>query len=589
MIPSTGIRLSIRFLLAASCLLWGGISTSFGQVVFKAETDARQVVENGVFNVEYTLENAVSNSFSPPDFTGFQVVSGPSRSQSTTVINGQMSQSMSFGYTLLAKKEGKYTISPATILVNGKRISSNTLSVEVVKPAPGSPDASQDIFLRAEVDSLPIYPGQQQYLYYKIYTQVNIRDYSTISEDRYDNFYFRYVKDFDRRPQRVVINGKQYTAQVIKTVALFPQKTGTFTIDPMVLNVWVPKPGTSGSRGFFRSYNHINKQVTSKPVTIQVLPLPAGAPGSFSGGVGSFRVFAAIDERKITTDDALVLQMRVIGNGDERRWTAPRIGLEDKFEVFEPDTKNERAIDQNGSIVAEKTFEYLLIPKETGTIRFTVPFSYFDPDSAKYITIDSRPFTIQVTEGTGTRESGNEEDVTSGERQEIQPFMANPDFSGSRKPFFRSPVFWFLAVLPFFLVGVIYYQERRKEAYLRLDPAKRKMLEAKKKAMEHLASAEKLKSTGSVKAYYEALGAAIFGYVSDKLGIPLADLSMSTIGEKVDTLGISADSRAKLMSLLSRCQFMVYGGGSGDGQREAFYEETLQLITSLETELTATM
>lgn len=556
------------------------------QITFQASSNASQVVENGVFTVEFTLQNAISNAFTPPDFKPFKVVSGPSTSQSTSIINGKRSQSMSLRYSLLATTLGKHTIGPARINVNGNRLQTQPIQVEVVKAAPGSGSSDgPDIFLRAEIDSAQIYPGQQQFLYYKIYTQVNIRDYSSISEDQYEDFYFRYVKDFDRRPQQVVIDGKQYTSQIIKTVALFPQKTGVFTIDPFILNIWVPKPGANTSRSFFRTYNHVNKQISSNPVSINVSPLPLGAPESYSGAVGKFNVQASIDKQKITTDDALVLRMRVVGDGDSRRWSAPKIGLDDQFEVFEPNIIHEKSVDQNGIVMSEKTFEYLMIPKKTGVLRFSAPFTFFSPDSMRFVTLNSRRFTVQVSQGANT--AGDRIDDLSGESEalNIEDFKPHGKMYQSRSSFFASPLFWLLAILPFCLLGVVAFLERKKSDYLSMDPEKRKMLEAKRKALQRLKEAESLQNEGSSKDYYDSISKAIFGYVSDKLKIPHAELSYSSIKSKVDQLGVDSEKRERLMSILSKCQFLVYGGGTAGDERKEMFDHTLQLITELEAEI----
>jgi hypothetical protein len=556
------------------------------QITFEAKSDANQVVENGVFNVEFKLNNATSRSFTPPDFSAFKVVSGPSTSQSTTIINGQMSQSMSLTYSLLATKVGKFTIGPAAIVVNGNRLKSKPIQIEVVKAAPGGGSgALGEIFLKAEIDTVQIYPGQQQFLYYTIYTQLNVRDMSAISEDSYDDFYFRYVKDFDRRPQQVVINGAQYTSRIIKTVALFPQKTGTFTIDPLIMNVWVPKPGANTSRSFFRTYNHITKQVSSKPVTIIVSALPPGAPSSFSGAVGSFKMQSSIDRQKLTTDDALVLRMRVVGDGDSRRWSPPEIGLEDKFEVFEPNIINEKSVDQNGVVVSEKTFEYLMIPKKNGMMRFSVPFTYFSPDSSRYITLYSQRYTLNVSPGKNqSSDDINEVDIDP-ESIELLPFKSYAGLKPIKKSFFLSPLYWILILIPFCVLGVLFYLERKKSRYLSLDPEKRKMLEAKKRAMFRLKNAEQLLESGSSKAYYESISAAIFGYVSDKLKIPMSELSNASINSKINQLGVATNEKDRLMKILSQCQLMVYGGGTPGTERQVVFDETLQLITDLEIEL----
>jgi hypothetical protein len=277
--------------------------------------------------------------------------------------------------------------------------------------------------------------------------------------------------------------------------------------------------------------------------------------------------------------------MRVVGDGDSRRWSPPEIGLEDKFEVFEPNIINEKSVDQNGVVVSEKTFEYLMIPKKNGMMRFSVPFTYFSPDSSRYITLYSQRYTLNVSPGKNqSSDDINEVDIDP-ESIELLPFKSYAGLKPIKKSFFLSPLYWILILIPFCVLGVLFYLERKKSRYLSLDPEKRKMLEAKKRAMFRLKNAEQLLESGSSKAYYESISAAIFGYVSDKLKIPMSELSNASINSKINQLGVATNEKDRLMKILSQCQLMVYGGGTPGTERQVVFDETLQLITDLEIEL----
>lgn len=570
--------------------LIGICSLSSAQVKFNAYSNAQEVVENGVFTVEFRLENTSATRIIPPEFKEFDVVGGPDRSQSTTIINGKVKSSVSWSYSLLAKKEGTFRIGPATAVVDGNRLQTKPFSIRVVKAAKdanGNLTDEAQIILRAEIDSADIYPGQQAFLHYKIYTQLNIRDFSSLSEDKYEDFYFRYVRDFDRRPKQVVIDGRQYTSQVVKSIALFPQKTGTFDIDPYVLNVWVPQPGSGNSRSFLRRFNNINKRIASNSARLNVIPLPENPPPTFTGGVGEYQINTRIDKRQMTTDDALVLRMQVIGNGDSRRWSAPDIGLDDDFEVYEPSIVTEKSVDQNGKIITEKIFEYLMIPKRTGTLRFVAPFSYFNPDSTQYVTLKSPVHTVHVSQGKNGKRALTEAIQQESESEKIEPFINDTTLRTSGKSFFLSPAYWVMSILPFGFLGVVLYKDRKKAGYLSLDPAERKHREARLKALGRLKEAEAKMSEADHKMFYESISKAIYGYVSDKLRIPMADLSTSTIANKVDQLNVEAKDREALLGILSQCQLMLYGAGGETDQRQSVYDNTLGLITELEKQFSA--
>ena len=183
------------------------------QVSFVASTDAKQVVENGYFQVTYTLNNARGGNFKAPSFKKFKVLNGPSRSMSTTIINGKATQKVSYSYSLQPSKVGKITLAPATINVNGKTLKSNALLIDVIKASEASKNASeeQQIFVKAEIDTNLVYVGQQLVVDYKLYTTVNIENYDIAFEPEYQGFFARDIRRFDSRAVREVVDGVQYT------------------------------------------------------------------------------------------------------------------------------------------------------------------------------------------------------------------------------------------------------------------------------------------------------------------------------------------------------------------------------------------
>ena len=559
------------------------------QVRFVATTQARQVVVNGVFEVSFTLENAEGRDFQPPPFTSFEVISGPSMSMSTTIINGRRSQSRSYRYTLMAEQEGIFTIGPATIRTGSQVLATDPLTVEVVKGRAGTTSDGQtvptdeEVFLRMVVDTTKAHPGQQLRIDYKLYTTVNIRNYSTLKEDGYEDFFFRYVKDFTERAYLEVVDGIQYKVQTLKSLALFPQQTGSITIEPLVINVGVGVRDTR--RSFFFNTRTIPKTLRSNDVTIEVVPVPEPQPATFTGAVGSYQMDVQINRRELTTDDALVLTVLITGDGDAKRWAPPTLDyLGDRFEMYDPKILQDRFVDVGGVMENTKQIEYLLIPRNPGLTSFQVDFTYYDVDSSAYVTLQSRPIALNVRPGDGT----------TNDTALIADEMASRDITGLRSPkqirhaapvFLFSPLYWILLAIPLLMLSGATVIRRRRLAFAGLDPAERKRLRALKTAMRHLETARSLVE-GDSRPFYESISLALFSYVSSKLRIAPSELTKDNLLRRMEEAGIDATQRAAVMDVVRRCELVLYAGGADAQSHQAVYDETLELITGIERSLT---
>jgi len=273
---------------------------SIAQVSFVASTDAKQVIENGYFQITFTLNNAKGSNFKAPSFKKFKVLNGPNRSMSTTIINGNASQKISYSYSLQPNKIGKFTIAPATIVANGKRMKSNAVKVEVIKASAANKNATaeQQLFVKAEIDTSLVYLGQQLVVDYKLYTTINIENHDIAFEPEYQGFFARDIRRFDSRQVREVIDGVEYTTKVLKRIALFPQQTGLQTIAPMTVRLGVIT-GNKRRNSFFFSNQIKPVNVQTNPLEINVKSLPTPVPPSFSGAVGKYAMNSFLDKTNI--------------------------------------------------------------------------------------------------------------------------------------------------------------------------------------------------------------------------------------------------------------------------------------------------
>jgi len=273
---------------------------------FDASTNARQIILGTPFDVSFTLKNARGSQLRPPSFKDVEVVSGPTTSTSMSIINGQQSSEESYIYTVQPKRVGKLRIGSASIVANGKKMTSKPLTI----------DAEARI-------------GQQVVLDYKLFTQVAIENYNIISESEYPGFYTTEMREFRGNIIKEVVNGVQYSTKIIKRVALFPQQAGLLTVDAadMQLGISLEDPKNPRRRSFFYTPKVKMHRTKTKEVKISVQDLPPNAPPSFTGAVGKYRITPLIETNTLTTDEALTIRLSINGNGDVKQVQAPPLIL----------------------------------------------------------------------------------------------------------------------------------------------------------------------------------------------------------------------------------------------------------------------
>lgn len=549
------------------------------QTTFEATTDARRILENSYVEVTFTLSNAQGGQFSPPAFEDFLVVTGPSRSVSTSMINGNVSRTQAYSYTLKPRRTGTFTIGSASINVNRTTLQTKPLTIEVVKGKKGATGAGEQIFIRAEPSTQTAYVGQQVLLDYKLYTTLDVESFNILEESGYQGFFAQDVRRFDGRVIREVINGVQYTTKVLKRMALFPQQTGQLTIEPMNVQLGVVKEGAKRRRSFFFSPEVRAYPVATEVVNIEVLPLPAGAPASFTGAVGDYRIRPDLSAQTATTDDALTLLLIVRGTGDVKRVAAPELDLPDGFEVYEPKVVEETNLELNASIEGKKIFEYLLLPKETGNFEFTPRFTYFSPDSAKYVTLTGGPFLLYINPGTGNSNRAAERiDAT----EDIGPLLLDPRLSKARSPFLGSPLFWTLIALPLVLFGGLLGWRYRQSMKAGIGPEERRMQAARSVAQERLKQAKIHLAKGDNRAFYDETSKAILGYVGDKLQIPRSSMSKSSLRQRLQELALEESLIETVMSIVQDCEMALFAGQADTDNMQTVYERATQAIAGME-------
>ncbi len=361
---------------------------------------------------------------------------------------------------------------------------------------------------------------------------------------------------------------------------LFPQRTGTFTIEPFILQLSIVK----GQSGFFRR-NVVYESESSAPVDLVIKPLPDDAPDNFNGCVGNFQMRTQLDKAALTTDDAATLRMTITGTGDIKRIHAPDLELPDGFEIYDPNLVRENSImGPDGLMLNEKTFEYLFVPNAPGTYEITPSFSYFDVDSAKYVTLSDNTYALNVTKGKNINKNITIPEIKQ-EVKDILPIHGAAILHKNKQPFFGSVLFWILAGLPFLALIGAFVLKRIEDKNANIDPLDIKRKRARKLALKRLEEAGKLKEAGKTGAFYDEISRAMFGYVCDKLQIPFSELTKENLQQKLTSLNVGEALISDFMKVIKNCEIALYAGMDNSAAMEETFDSSLKILMGMEESL----
>ena len=596
------------------CLLIASSTTLLAdEVSFTAEAP-QSVVANQQFKLVYTV-NRESKDLRVPDMPDFDIIMGPStsRQQSVQFINGQQTSSFKQKYTyiLSAPNAGTYTIQPASISVNGKKYTSQKLTIKVLPPDKASEldnntgssasrtssriPSSKQTFIRPIFSKTKVYQQEAILLTYELYTIDNVVNIADAKFPEYNGFY---TEEIELSPTRSFVlknyDGYNYNTIVLKQILLFPQNAGEITIDggtvDIIVRVVNNQYGNNPFAGYFDTYQDVKKRITFKPTTITVNALPKGAPSGFNGAVGQFNLKSTLSTAEVSANDAVTLKVNVSGNGNLKLLKMPEIKFPADFEVYDPKVDNNIKVSTNG-MTGSKTVEYIAIPRFAGS--FTVPsaqFVYFDPKEAKYKTLQTEEYTIQVspnanqTSTAPTAPAGVNKEKVKNIGNDIR-FIRNGGDAGlgsTVASFYGTDAYYMAYVIPllvFVLVLLVLQKQARENANLVRVKNKR----ANKLARKRLKSAALCMKAGDKEHFYEAIVQALWGYTADKLNISLANLSKDNVQEKLLLKGATKEIVDNFVQILSDCEYARYAPIVDESfSLEKDYNKAAELIGQLE-------
>ena len=586
-----------------------------------AQTDIKvevhRVVEVGEqFNVTFIIEGEDKvTDFTWEPSSDFQLLWGPQKGQSSSVqiVNGNMTKSVqsTYSYILKANNVGKFTIPSAVAKVKKNEITSRPVSIEVVaarqNSSQGATSGQQqqsrprqqggvqagDIFLAMSLDRTNVVVGEPIIATLKIYQRVNIAGFEGVTFPTFNGFWSQELEaPTNIEFARETYEGQIYNAALLRKFVLIPQQAGQVTIDPAELiclvNIRVSSGGTSIFDGFFDDYRTVRQKVASKPVRVNVSALPSGAPASFGGGVGSFTISAKLSKDVVKTHEAASLIVTVSGRGNVSLLEAPKVSFPPDMEVY--DTKISDKVDKGG-LSGSKTYEYPFIPRSYGDFVIEpVKYTYYDVNQKRYVTLQTQPINLTVEKGNET-ESGPV--IVSGvTRKDVQNLGSDIRFINIKKSeltgkgtfFVGTASFWIITAV-LVLLAVLCWTIFRKMAARKADVAGTKNRKATKMAMKRLHLAGTFLKQNLYTAFYEELHKALLGFVSDKLNMPVAELSRDRISESLAERGVAQGSIDTFIGILDACEFARYAPDAGNEAMTAHYNSAIETISSIDSNM----
>lgn len=617
------IQLFRKIILTIATLVFANVAFAAEAVTFKVNVPLL-VSEGEPFPVEFALNaKPDSDSFVAPSFDGFNVIAGPRISTGTSVqiINGEMTRSVNYTYTyvLIANSSGNATIPSASVLVDKAKYLTKATAVEVVKEAAasqssgaaqqsgssrGGDDQSRasnrigedDLLLRLSLSKSSVFKGEPLKATIKLYSRVDIVSSDNLKMPTFNGFWAQDITPSDRSQSvgRETYQGRVYDTHIVREYLLYPQQSGELTIEPtqldIIAQVVVQSRNMDPFFGGGHEFYNVRRHLETPSESINVKRLPSGEPVSYSGAVGDYSI--EMEPLKSTTfavNSAATLKVRLSGKGNLTFVQAPKLDLPSSFELYNVRT-TESITNQSTGAVGYKEFEYPFIARSEGD--YTIPaieFSYFDPQSGAYNVVSTNPFSVTITpDQSGRGEAATIQTGSAVSKMDIEMLgrdirfikLGRGNFYSTEEPLILSWLYYVVmgAILVIYaLLFVVVRRMVRDSKNLALRRGKR----ANKMAIQRFKLAKSFMDSGNEHSFYEEISRGLWGYMSDKLNIPVADLTKEYVREELTKRGANATLTQSFSDIITQCDEAQYSP-SASSQMSDLYGRALQFVSQVE-------
>ena len=567
------------------------------------------------FRLTYTVNTQNVSDFRAGNIPDeFEVLIGPNRSMQSSyqMINGHTSSSSSITYTyiVVATKNGSFTIPAAHVVVGGKSIASNTLKITVsgtpqnqsnggsgrrqrddegaeLRDA-GSRISGSDLFIKVSANKRRVYEQEPILLTYKVYTLVSLTQLEGKMPDL-KGFHTQEVELPQQKSFKVeTVNGRPYRTVTWSQYVMFPQITGKLQIPSLTFNGIVVQQNRNIDpfEAFFNGgsgYIEVKKQIQAPGIEIQVDPLPQ-RPSNFSGAVGRFNISAQVDKTDVKANDPVSLRVIVSGTGNLKLIKQPEVLFPKDFDKYDAKITDKTKLTANG-LEGSMIYDILAVPRHQG--KYEIPpieFTYFNTATKKYETVKSEGFTLNVAKGSG---SSSVNDFTGQEdlqllNKDIRHIKTGDTRQHSLDDFFFGSTGYVVSIILLALVFVSLFVIFRQRAIENANITKRRAGKANKVATKRLKKASRLMEENKPGEFYDEVLRALWGYVGDKLNIPVEQLSHDNISMRLSERNVDENTITQFIGALDECEFERYAPGDPKGNMNKVYEKAMTAIEKIE-------
>ena len=558
------------------------------------------------FRLSFTINTDDVDDFRAGSIpSGLEVIAGPYTSQQSSyqIVNGHTSRSSSitFTYTLYADKPGTYTVSGAKARVGGKTIASHLVTIKVgagSRHGNGAPQmhedaeprmsssgkiSANDLFVKVSASKRRVCEQEPVLLTYKVYTLVDLTSLDGKMPDL-KGFHTQEVPLPQQKSFHLEkVNGKNYRCVTWSQYVMFPQMTGKLSIPSITFKGIVVQRNNSVDpfEAFFNGgsgYVEVKRNIVAPGIDIQVDPLPK-RPVDFSGGVGHFTISAQLNHKTVKEGEPLTLRVVVGGIGNLKLIKQPVVDFPKDFDRYDPKVSDKTKLTANG-IEGNMIYDYLVVPRNRGD--YTIPavsLTYYDTSTNSYKTIKTQPLQVKIEKGDGNKTTV---DDFSDQPKDIKPIKtSDEDVVGVYTSFVGSGSYWLWLILPF-VVFVAVLVVFRKRALDSANIVASKQKRATKVATKRLKTAYRLMKAGRSGEFYDEVLRALWGYVGDRMNMPVESLSRENVVEAFDARNVQKETTEKFVHALDECEFERYSPGDPAGNMNKTYESAMIAIMDIE-------
>lgn len=572
-----------------------------------------QVAVGEQFRLTYTINTRDVRGFRAGNIPEeFDVLMGPSTSTQSSfqMVNGHTSSTSSVTYTyiVVATKNGTFTIPPAHCTVDGKTVTSNEIHIKVsgqaqqqggrqqsrqqsggngeLRPA-GSTISGSDLFIHVSASKQHVREQEPILLTYKVYTLVGLTQLSGKMPDL-KSFYTREVPLPQEKSFKIeTFNGRQYRTVTWQQYVMFPQATGKLEIPSITYDGIVVQQNRNIDpfEAFFNGgsgYIEVKKQIKAPAITIQVDPLPQ-RPANFSGGVGSFNISAQIDKTEVKANDPVNLRVVVSGVGNMKLLKQPVVKMPKDFDSYDAKVTDKTKLTVNG-LEGSIVYDFLAVPRHQGIFEIpAIEYTYFDTKANTYKTLHTEPFTLKVAKGDGQTTVSSfvgQEDVKE-LANDIRYIHKGDTVQHGVDEFFFGSTAYAVSLGVLLLIFISLFVVFRQRAIENANLVKQRAGKANKVAVKRLKKAAKLMKAGKSGDFYDEVMRALWGYVGDKLNMPVDQLSRDNISQQLSAYNVSEETISQFIGALDECEFARYAPGDATGNMNKVYDAAISAITQI--------